>query len=84
MLQRLYVRAYELSANESALEREEESIVIVKEINIEMLTDLHVFAIPEYAEVVFGMPSARGMWPSLTLQQLCFYANIWRLTVYPS
>jgi hypothetical protein len=40
-------------------EREEESIVIVKEINIEMLTDLHVFTIPEYAEVVFGMPSAR-------------------------
>jgi hypothetical protein len=55
---------------------------MVKEISIETLTDLHVFAVPEYADVVFGMrlPVVRVCAP----QQLFVCTNILRLTLYPS
>jgi hypothetical protein len=63
--------------------------MIVKEINVEIFRDLDVFTAPEYAEVVFGMPSVRRLCmyvyaPREPLNRCTNFFRIWHLTVYPS
>jgi hypothetical protein len=57
------------------------SIVIVKEINLEILTDLHVLSPSEYEELVSGMLSIYVC--MLAPEQLDGFFHIWYLWLVP-